>query len=199
MKKTAIFLIMFLFFSAVAAETVSNEVKTAENGGSETAAKDESSQTEEAPKKFYFQPALGIGTGFSVFRTNLSMDLDFLLKRSQSGVGVYMGLDFDLRYATILWDNLIELAFQVNGVLDMDLKNQPHLKSLSIWLSFGFLMTFEDDYEDDYEDDFELSRMRPAWGMGTDLVFKNDMILKLGLDSFLGLYPDLTVAVGYRF
>ena len=190
---------MFLFFSAVAAETVSNEVKTAENGGSETAAKDESSQTEEAPKKFYFQPALGIGTGFSVFRTNLSMDLDFLLKRSQSGVGVYMGLDFDLRYATILWDNLIELAFQVNGVLDMDMKNQPHLKSLSIWLSFGFLMTFEDDYEDDYEDDFELSRMRPAWGMGTDLVFKNDMILKLGLDSFLGLYPDLTVAVGYRF
>ena len=190
---------MFLFFSAVAAETVSNEEKAQESADHETAAKDEPVQTEEAPKKFYFQPALGIGTGFSVFRTNLSMDLDFLLKRSQSGVGVYMGLDFDLRYATILWDNLIELAFQVNGVLDMDLKNQPHLKSLSIWLSFGFLMTFEDDYEDDYEDDFELSRMRPAWGMGTDLVFKNDMILKLGLDSFLGLYPDLTVAVGYRF
>lgn len=195
MKKTAIFLMMFLFFSAVAAETVSNEVKRQESADHETAAKDDSAQTEEAPKKFYFQPALGVGTGASVFRTNLSMDLDFLLKRSKKGVGVYMGLDFDLRYATLLWDNLIEVAFQANGVLDMDMKNQPHLKSLSIWLSFGFLMSFEDDYEDGYE----LIRKRPAWGMGTDLVFKNDMILKLGLDSFLGLYPDLTVAVGYRF
>ncbi|MBO4711322.1 hypothetical protein J5681_05335 [bacterium] len=195
MKKTAIFLIMFLFFSAVAAETVSNEAIPQENTDNETAAKDESVQTEEAPKKFYFQPALGVGTGASVFRTNLSMDLDFLLKRSKSGVGVYMGLDFDLRYATLFWDNLIELAFQANGVLDMDMKNQPHLKSLSIWLSFGFLMSFEDDYEDGYE----LAMMRPAWGFGTDLVFKNDMILKLGLDAFLGFYPDLTVAVGYRF
>lgn len=186
---------MFLFFSAVAAETVSNEVSPQESADHETAAKDELVQTEEAPKKFYFQPALGVGTGASVFRTNLSMDLDFLLKRSQSGVGVYIGLDFDLRYATLFWDNLIEVAFQANGVLDMDMKNQPHLKSLSIWLSFGFLMSFEDDYEDGYE----LIRKRPAWGMGTDLVFKNDMILKLGLDSFLGLYPDLTVAVGYRF
>lgn len=53
MKKIAIFLIMFLFFSVAMAESVSNEVKTAENGGSETAA-----ETENAAQKFYIQPAL---------------------------------------------------------------------------------------------------------------------------------------------
>lgn len=194
MKKTAIFLIMFLFFSAVAAETVSNEVKTGGQPLSETAAEGSHTEPNEAPKKFYFQPALGIGTGASVFRSTLTMDLDFLLKRSKSGVGVYVGFDFDLRYATLFWDNIIETAFQANGVLDMDLKNRPHLKSLSVWMSFGLLLTFEEDDPRDYD-----MSMRPAWGMGTDLVFKNDMILKLGLDAFLGLYPDLTAAVGYRF
>ena len=195
MKKIAIFLTTFLFFSAIAAETVSNEVKPQENTDHETAAKDDAAQTEEAPKKFYFQPALGIGTGLSIFRTTLAMDMDFLLKRSKSGVGIYMGLDFDLRYMTVAhYDNLVEVALQANGVMDMDLKNQRHLKSLSVWMSFGLLMIMEQDYHDDYD-----LTLRTAWGMGTDLVFKNDMILKLGLDAFLGFYPDLTVAVGYRF
>ena len=188
---------MFLFFSVVAAETASNEAKSDKNVGFETVTEADSDEADKAPKKFYFQPALGIGTGTSIFRTTLAVDMDFLLKRSKSGVGVYMGFDFDLRYATLFWENVVETAFQVNGVLDMDLKNRRHLKSLSLWASFGLLMIFEDD-EDSEPNDYDMT-LRPAWGMGTDLVFKNDMILKLGLDAFLGFYPDLTAAVGYRF
>ena len=195
MKKIAIFLIMFLFFSVAMAESVSNEVKTAENGGSETAA-----ETENAAQKFYIQPALGVGSGFSIFRTTAALDIDFLLKRfDSSGVNLYTGFDFDFRYMTLYWWNIIELALQANAVIDIDLKNQPHLKSVSVWASLGLLLLFDKDEVDEYYWSDYFLILRTAWGMGTDLVFKNDMILKLGLDAFLGFYPDLTVAVGYRF
>ena len=192
MKKLAIFLIIFLFFSVIMAESVSNEVKTAENGGSETAA-----ETENASKKFYIQPALGVGTGLSLFRTTAALDIDFLLIDS-SGINLYMGFDIDFRYMTV-WSNLIELALQANAVADIDLKNQPHLKSVSVWVSLGLLLFFDKDEIDEYCWSDYFLVLRPAWGIGTDLVFKNGMILKLGLDGFLGFYPDLTVAVGYRF
>lgn len=174
------------------AESVSNEVKTAENGGSETAA-----ETENASKKFYIQPALGVGTGLSLFRTTAALDIDFLLIDS-SGINLYMGFDIDFRYMTV-WSNLIELALQANAVADIDLKNQPHLKSVSVWVSLGLLLFFDKDEIDEYCWSDYFLVLRPAWGIGTDLVFKNGMILKLGLDGFLGFYPDLTVAVGYRF
>ena len=186
---------MFLFFSVVMAESVSNEVKTAENGSSETAA-----ETEEAPKKFYIQPALGVGSGLSIFRTTAALDIDFLLKRfDSSGVNLYTGFDFDLRYMTLYWWNIVELALQANAVVDIDLKNQPHLKSVSVWVSLGLLLLFDKDEVDEYYWSDYFLILRPAWGLGTDLVFKNGMILKLGFDAFMGFHPDLTVAVGYRF
>ncbi|MBQ3369217.1 hypothetical protein IJG44_10000 [bacterium] len=195
MKKIAIFLIMFLFFSVVMAEPVSNEVKTAESGGSETAA-----ETEDAPKKFYIQPALGVGTGFSLLRTTAALDIDFLLKRfDSSDINLYTGFDFDFRYMTVFWWNIIELALQANVVVDIDLKNQPHLKSVSVWASLGLLLLFDKDEVDEYYWSDYFLVLKPAWGFGTDLVFKNGMVLKLGLDGFLDKYPDLTVAVGYRF
>ena len=195
MKKIAILLIMFLFFSVVMAESVSNEVKTAENGSSETAA-----ETEEAPKKFYIQPALGVGSGLSIFRTTAALDIDFLLKRfDSSGVNLYTGFDFDLRYMTVYWRNIIELALLANAVVDIDLKNQPHLKSISVWVSLGLLLLFDKDEVDEYYWSDYFLILLPAWGLGTDLVFKNGMILKLGFDAFMGFHPDLTVAVGYRF
>jgi hypothetical protein len=38
-----------------------------------------------------------------------------------------------------------------------------------------------------------------AWGFGVNMLFKNDVTLKLGFDSFYGKYPDLICAAGYRF
>jgi len=35
--------------------------------------------------------------------------------------------------------------------------------------------------------------------LGVDMVFKNYVVLKLGIDGLVGIWPDLTIAVGYRF
>ena len=197
MKKIAICLIIFLFSFVVTAQTAENETKTGVNSGP-VASEDDVSEAEVAPSKFYVQPALGVGTGMSIFRTNAALDIDFLLKQSKGARG-YMGFDIDLRYMTIVWDGDVELALQLNTVIDIDVNNDPRMKSVSFWGSAGLLLYF-DKNDDDYKSWGGYSLvLRPAWGIGTDLVFRNGMILKIGIDGFRGKYPDLTLAVGYRF
>ena len=42
-------------------------------------------------------------------------------------------------------------------------------------------------------------KVMPAWGLGVTMLFRNDVTLKLGFDSFYGKYPDIICAAGYRF
>lgn len=187
---------MFLFSFVVTAQTAENETATGLSSGS-SASEGGVSEAEEAPSKFYVQPALGVGTGMSIFRTNAALDIDFLLKQSKNARG-YMGFDIDLRYMTIVWDGDVELALQLNAVIDVNVTD-PRMKSVSFWGSAGLLLYFDKD-DDDYKSWGGYSLvLRPAWGFGTDLVFRNGMILKIGIDGFQGKYPDLTLAVGYRF
>lgn len=187
---------MFLFSFVVTAQTAENETITGVNSGP-VASEGGVSESEEPPSKFYIQPALGVGTGMSVFRTNATLDIDFLLKQSKNARG-YMGFDIDLRYMTIVWDGDAELALQLNAVIDVNVTD-PRMKSVSFWGSAGLLLYFDKD-DDDYKSWGGYSLvLRPAWGVGTDLVFRNGMILKIGIDGFQGKYPDLTLAVGYRF
>lgn len=187
---------MFLFSFVVMAQKAENETKTGLNSAP-AASESDVSETEEPPSKFYVQPALGVGTGMSVFRTNAALDIDFLLKQSKNARG-YMGFDIDLRYMTIVWDGDVELALQMNAVIDVNVSD-PRMKSVSFWVSAGLLLYF-DKKDEDYKSWGNYSLvLRPAWGVGTDLVFRNGMMLKIGIDGFQGKYPDLTLAVGYRF
>ena len=149
------------------------------------------------PKKFYVQPALGVGTGFSLYRVNFSLDADVLVARTKK-VNYYIGLDIDARTSALWGLEPRELALQLNGVFDFIQEGVPELILASLWISAGidlFLIrgTMDGDLTEHH---FEYSQ---AWGFGVDLVFKNYVILRLGIEGITGIWPDLTIALGYRF
>ena len=149
------------------------------------------------PKKFYIQPALGVGTGASMYRFNLSLDADVLVARTKK-INYYIGLDIDARTSALWGLEPKELAVQVNWVFDFIQDGVPELMSASLWISAGIdLFLIRGMMDGDLtEHHFEYSQ---AWGFGVDLVFKNYVILKLGLEGIIGIWPDLTIALGYRF
>jgi len=158
---------------------------------------DVSNKDNTAPKRFYIQPAVGIGTGASIYRFNLSLDAGFLVAHTYK-INYYVGLDIDARTSFLFELEPRELALQVNGVFDFIQRGVPELMSASVWISLGIdLFWIRDRVEEDYTD--HRFKYRQAWGFGVDLVFKNYVIIKLGLEGIIGIYPDLTIAVGYRF
>ena len=38
-----------------------------------------------------------------------------------------------------------------------------------------------------------------AWGIGIDLLFERNVVMRFGIDGFGGVYPDFMVSIGYRF
>ena len=215
MKKSALFLTIFLFFGVLAAQEVQNEQaseqnepevaaeEVKENGEAAPAAENQESdlkEDHEKPKIFYIQPAVGFGTGMSAFRPTLALDIDFLLAHSAI-VNYYIGLDLDLRWPMIdyeLLDPIVDSAFLVNGVFDVKTGTNPHIRSVSLWISLGLEMFYGREINDGEKREATLFYM-VGWATGVDLVFKPSVVLKLGIDNFLGYYPDLTFAVGYRF
>ena len=158
---------------------------------------DVSSETEEKPKFFYVQPAIGFGTGLSLYRPTVSVAADFLVKHSPK-LNYYIGLDVEARAAIVEFEAR-ELAVQVNAVFDFMQRNVPELKSASLWIALGADFVFYRGRDEDYWDDYFTFYCSQAWGIGVDLVFKNSVILRFALDGFVGVYPDLTILVGYRF
>ena len=198
MKKTLLFLTVFLFFGFVIAEEVKNDSselqlqpentqKTEPDTEEKECCCDVSRETNENPKFFYIQPAVGFGTGMSFYRFTAALDADFLIAHTPS-VNFYIGLDLDFRKPFFL--ATVDFAVQTNGVVDIVIGGSE-LKSLGIWTSLGLNMAAGSG----------LSHFRysPGWGTGFDFVFDNNVILKVGLDGFLSIYPDLTLLVGYRF
>lgn len=164
-------------------------------------------QKEEKPSKMFYQPSVGIGIGASIFSLRINNDIDFLLKHTKDGTNVYMGLEIDFRYSPYLDDHSIyEIPIQVNLAVDFPLVHK-NISRLALWFSAGidlaigylFYYDYDDDDWDDSKDRDTLFRVMPAWGMGVTMLFRNDVTLKLGFDSFYGKYPDLICAAGYRF
>ena len=198
MKKLILFFTVFLFFGFLSAEDV--RVKPEPETAEMTDLNNALSENHEKPKFFYIQPALGFGTGMSAFRPTLALDIDFLVAHT-SIVNYYIGLDLDLRWPMIdyeLLDPIVDSAFLVNGVFDVKTGTNPHIKSVSLWISLGLEMFYGREINDGEKRDATLFYM-VGWATGVDLVFKPSIVLKLGIDNFLGYYPDLTFAVGYRF
>ena len=152
----------------------------------------------EKPKFFYIQPALGFGTGISGYRVTAALDAGFLVGSTEVA-NFYIGLDFDFRagMVALLLKDSKEFAIQANGVFDFAVAN-PELKNVDLWISLGFDLIYGGKY---HEEDFQDPSFYyvQAWGIGLDFVFTNNIILKAGIDGFLGIIPDLTLLVGYRF
>ena len=199
MKKTALFLAILLFFGVLAAEDAQKE--------SETPASDETPD-------FFVQPAVGFGTGLSLFRPTLALDIDFLAAHLEK-CDFYAGLDLDFRYIALQKvigpGPKMEVPVQANVEFDFPVAGKEFLKSAGLWISAGLdLIIYNEAYKyypdkkDDkkweyrYKSDNSL-RLFAAWGIGVSLLFKKDLVLKLGIDGFGGIYPDRTVLVGYRF
>lgn len=162
----------------------------------------------EKPKRVFYQPTLGVGLGASIFSFRFNNDIDFLIKHAKNGANVYIGLDVDFRYSPYLDDHSVyELPIQMNFTFDFPVTNR-NVNRVSLWfsggvdLAFGYLWYYDyrdrDDWDDDKDRD-KIFRALFAWGFGVNLLFHNDIAMKIGFDSFYGKYPDLTVAVGYRF
>jgi len=162
---------------------------------------------EEKPSKMFYQPSIGIGVGASIFSLRINNDIDFLLKHTKDGTNVYMGLEIDFRYSPYLDDHAVyEIPIQVNLAVDFPVVHR-NISRLALWFSAGidlaigylFYYDYDDDDWDDSKDRDTMFKVMPAWGMGVTMLFRNDVTLKLGFDSFYGKYPDLICAAGYRF
>ena len=225
MKKLLLFFTFFLFFGFLIAEDVKTgeydfgditvtlfeaESPEAEKARKEAEEKEKPVLNEEGkicccditdekafePKKFYIQPALGVGTGLSLYRFTAALDADFLVARTEK-INYYVGLDIDARFSYFVGADPREIAVQANAVFDF-LRDDPNLRSASFWISAGIdFMFIRKMIDGDYED--YVFKYSQAWGLGVDMVFKNYVVLKLGIDGWVGIWPDLTVALGYRF
>lgn len=180
-------------------QTQTEEVKP------ESAVCDCSAADKKAPQKVYFQPTVGMGIGASLLSLSVNTDLDFLLKHTDDGTNIYFGFDIDFRYTPYLDDHPIyEIPLQLNLALDFKTRSN-NVAYVALWfsgginLAFGYLFYYDYDENLDGKDKDKIFKLLPAWGMGLDLLFKNNLAIKLGFDSFYGKYPNLLCAVGYRF
>ena len=190
---------------AAPAEPAKTEPAQPETAAAQSAC--EPVQQEEKPSKMFYQPSIGVGVGASIFSLRINNDIDFLLKHTKDGTNVYMGLEIDFRYSPYLDDHAIyEIPIQVNLAVDFPVVHR-NISRLALWFSAGidlaigylFYYDYDDDDWDDSKDRDTMFRVMPAWGMGVTMLFKNDVTLKLGFDSFYGKYPDIICAAGYRF
>ena len=162
----------------------------------------ETSPKDEKPSKAFYQLSAGMGIGASLFSMRLNNDIDFLLKHTKN-TNFYMGLEIDFRYAPYVGeddDAIYEIPIQANMIFDFPLNNR-NLSRIALWFSAGVDLAFGiydwDDWDDrESQDTF---KAMAAWGFGINMLFKNDVTLKLGFDSFYGKYPDIICAAGYRF
>ena len=163
------------------------------------------------PEIFYIQPTFGIGTGLSKFRPTLTLDIDFLAAHFEKH-NLYFGLDLDLRYV-IFWEKIgdvptLEFPVQANAVVEF-VQGKGFLQSWNLWLSLGVDLIFYNELKKHYfwdgsyvyrYDWWNLSfTYFAAWGIGIDLLFERDVVMRFGIDGLGGKYPDFMVGFGYRF
>ena len=198
-KPLLLFFTVFLFFGFMSAEDVKNEPTEPQSQSENT---QEAVAEKEKPKFFYIQPALGFGSGLSIYRPTVAIDAGFLVG-STPEVNYYVGLDLDLWWPldsiTDRYDPILNFFVKADGVFDVMTGNNPYIRSVSLWISVGLEMGYGHKIDDVGKKFDAAVRYNVAWGTGVDLVFRNYLVLKLGLDSFWGFVPDCTFAVGYRF
>lgn len=213
MKKTFLFLVIFFLFLTLSASEMAEKNGENQKKHAQNCSCGISNENETKPKIFYFAPAIGIKTGMpAYFSAVADMDLDFLVYHAKKGHNLYLGLDLGLRYTPYSdeygyserREHIVGFPLQVNIVFDSK-RHNPHVDYLSFWISGGAdLMCWQETnwiWENHVDVKIRKSffEVTAAWGIGLDLIFKNNMVLKFGFDSFHGIYPELMIALGYRF
>ena len=230
MKKTFLFLTVFLFFAFLSAEEVQvgeytiedvtitlfeerepepepekEQKKEPEKEENQSCGCDVSRETSEKPEKFFFQAAAGVLTGIN-FNLAANFDFGFLVFHSPAGNNLYLGFETDFRYAMKNWMvdyrddyNIFEIPFQAHLTVDFKNKN-PFVPYLSMWFSLGAELLLESEADSPRDSKkFKGARAAAAWGTGLNLVLKNGVVFKTGLEGYKGMYPLLLFALGYRF
>lgn len=209
MKKIILFFAVFFLFSLLAAEEISAENKeTQELSENTTTCPCNEFKNYNKTKKFYF--AL-VPTFELLWTISAGMDFDLLLKHTEKGHNIYMGLSFTPGYSFFQYGffNVFELPFQVNAAFDFK-QNNCVVDYLSLRISGGINLIFGQPETSNYSDDARryggLSRIVPAAVINLDLIFVNNMIFRVGLDmasetsSFYGGWmPFPMFGLGYRF
>ncbi|MBQ3369220.1 hypothetical protein IJG44_10015 [bacterium] len=166
---------------------------------------DVSREPDKKPEKFFFQASAGVLTGIN-FNLAANFDFGFLVFHSPAGNNLYLGFETDFRYAMKNWMvddrddyNIFEIPFQAHLTVDFKNKN-PFVPYLSMWFSLGAELLLESEADSPRDSKkFKGARAAVAWGTGLNLVLKNGVVFKTGLEGYKGMYPVLLFALGYRF
>ena len=217
MKKTLLFVTVFLLFGFLSAEDVKTgeydfgdvtvtlfEEREAAPEPEKVSEEEREAETKDEPEWFYVQPALGIETGNVFFATVINLDIDFLVGRTKRKNNIYLG--FDLGMTTSPIDHFYAVPIQANISFDFKQKD-PNLNFVSLWMSLGINLNFWS-----YREHSGWMGVSAAWRTGLDIVFAKDVVIKVGLDkspwallnkynygNVRGLYLSFMVALGYRF
>ncbi|MBQ4437449.1 hypothetical protein II898_01095 [bacterium] len=167
--------------------------------------RDISGEPDKKPEKFFFQAAAGVLTGIN-FNLAANFDFGFLVFHSPAGNNLYIGFETDFRYTMKNWMvddrddyNIFEIPFQAHLTVDFKNKN-PFVPYLSMWFSLGAELLLESEADSPRDSKkFKGARAAAAWGTGLNLVLKNGVVFKTGLEGYKGMYPVLLFALGYRF
>ena len=212
MKKTLLFLTVFFFFGILIAEEVKNEPSEPHSQSENAPEVTEPLENKvKEPKFFHVQPmmAVGIGRGgeddiiYGFFSTNI--DFSFLVANIKRRHNIYVGFDFGVKYAHSLYKT-VEIPIQSKIVFDFK-TNTPYRipEYVSLWFALGGGVG---RYDINYitaavSGGKELNPVWTAavitWGVGTDLIFENGLVLQIAVESFfvIGIRP--TIGLGYRF
>ena len=204
MKKAISFFVLFLLFFILTAKDA--EKGSAQPESEKPVCECEPAPKEEKPAKIFYQPSIGLGVGASIFSFRVDNDLEFLLKQLSDGTNVYMGLEIDFRYTPHLDEySIYEIPFQMNFLFDFPVSHRI-IKHIAFWFSGGVDLAIGYLFYYNYGQNFynthdnkereHIFRIRAAWGIGANMLLHKNVTLKLGFDSFYGMYPDLTFAVG---
>ena len=154
------------------------------------------------PEFFYFQPLLEGIVGMIVSEIGLGFDLGFHVA-STDVAHIYAG--FSARAVTYVGDANMDLLLLPKLDFNFKLKDK-YLDWIAFWFGIGAefysmqsaVYTAEHDGYWIPDMNFSFSGL-PAWGIGVDLIFKNYVVLKLGVSTFALIYPELMLGLGYRF
>ncbi|MBO4698831.1 hypothetical protein J5690_04375 [bacterium] len=211
MKKFFLLLCFLASFVVLRAEEIaSNQEKTP----SEQAVQTEEKADESVPKDkiWFIQPRIGIGTGFPiVFIFNAGVD--FAVRPVKY---FYLAIDLGFKSAPpFKKDNHPMMFFPIKGKLlvDIPIEKTPGVKSLSIWAAAGINLIWAVPDKDaemffglghrESDDEYYFFK-RLALGFGTDLVFKNNMVLRFSfadavLEDPVLMFLHFNIDFGYRF
>ena len=205
MKKPLLFFTLFFFFFFVflSAEEVKNEFSDPQlqpENVRETAGDTDQKQAEKDNDIFHFQPTAGVGFGFlSILRLNTNLDFYFNVEHTRRNNNIYLGFGTGVYFAPV-WDNFFEFPFYGNFVVDFAARHSKVLKSASLRIEAGYLILYWKAHKGILGVDVKNTLFHWfIFGIGTDLLFKHDIVLRVGIENGELFIPNLSIAVGYRF